>query len=238
MAAEPDLTARIPSWVADHVADDGLRALDLLEPGTLGPLLGRRWPAAAPSVAATLWWYSASSTLMLVPVAQMLTTGRAFDMRAAALTIRLDESGTPDAVRSSSSVDGPDELGAALTEVCDRFVGAVSTVASVHPPSLWAIASDSLANRALDIGTALGRIGEATNMARQLAAAMPTPRFVDVDASGAATVAGTDDPAPGRRRFLQRSSCCLVFEVGDHMCSSCPRQRPETRLARLAALVR
>jgi hypothetical protein len=237
MAAEPDLIAGIPPWVADLVADDGVTTAELLEPATLGPLLGRRWPTASPSVAATLWWYSASSTFMLVPVAQMLATGRAFDMRPDAVMVRLDDTGTPDAVRSSGWIDEPAELGAALTEMCGRFVDAVSTTASVHPPSLWAIASDSLANRALDVGTALGRIGEATELARQLATGLPTPRFVDVDALRAAEPADGDDPAPGRRRFLQRSSCCLVFEVGDHKCSSCPRQRPETRLARLAALV-
>ncbi|GGG08788.1 Fe-S oxidoreductase [Rhodococcoides trifolii] len=237
MASEPDLTAPALPWLADYLAADGMPAGQLVHPHTLGPLLGRRWPEADPAVAATLWWYSTSSTFMLVPVAQMLTTGRAFDMRTSALTVHLDDAGVPDSVASSAWIDDPASLGSALAQLCETFIDTVGTLGVVHRPSLWAIASDSLANRALDVGTALGRIGDATDLARELSAGMPTPRFVDIDADGTSSVAGSEEPADGTRRFLRRSSCCLVFEVGDHKCSSCPRQTPQTRITRLAALV-
>jgi hypothetical protein len=83
---------------------------------------------------------------------------------------------------------------------------------------LWAIATDSLANRLLALGRALGDVPRVTGLAAPLAAAvspqLPAPRYVDV--AGA--------------RFTRRTSCCLLYRVPhEPMCTSCPRRPPAER---------
>jgi hypothetical protein len=48
---------------------------------------------------------------------------------------------------------------------------------------------------------------------------LPRPRYVTV----------------GRTPAVKRVSCCLIYEVGNPKCVSCPRQKPEEREARLRA---
>ena len=90
---------------------------------------------------------------------------------------------------------------------------------------LWAIATDSLANRLLAVGRALGDVPRATALAGPLAAAigapLPAPRYVDVRGR------------PGTRR----ASCCLLYRVpGEPLCTSCPRRPPAERRILLEGL--
>jgi ferric iron reductase protein FhuF len=83
---------------------------------------------------------------------------------------------------------------------------------------LWAIATDSVANRLLALGRAVGDVARATALAAPLAAAvgapLPVPRYVDV----------------GGVPFTRRASCCLLYRVPhEPMCISCPRRPPEER---------
>ena len=83
---------------------------------------------------------------------------------------------------------------------------------------LWAIAVDSIANRLLALGRAVGDVPGATALAGPLAAAigapLPAPRYEDV----------------GGARFTRRASCCLLWRVpGEPLCTSCPRRRPAER---------
>lgn len=164
------------------------------------------------STAGVLWWYSASSVL-LGPVAETFVRGgRAADPALRSLTLFVHADGRVLDARASSFVDRrsvPVRL-AALLDVC---VTSVSAVSGAPRRALWAIASDSLANRVL-------WAGGATASATALAAddRLPAPRFVDV--------AG--------QRVVRRSSCCLIFESpGQQKCTSCPRQLPDDRLRRL-----
>lgn len=101
---------------------------------------------------------------------------------------------------------------AGLVETC---VAAVAAASGASARALWAIASDSLANRVLWAGG-----GEAEAVALAVDDRFPAPRIVEV--------AG--------QRVVRRASCCLVYESpGQQKCVSCPRQRPDDRLRRLHA---
>jgi ferric iron reductase protein FhuF len=83
---------------------------------------------------------------------------------------------------------------------------------------LWAIATDSLADRLLALGRAVGDVPRVTALAAPLADAvgppLPAPRYEDV--------AG--------RRFVRRASCCLLYRVpGWPLCTACPRRAPAER---------
>jgi ferric iron reductase protein FhuF len=83
---------------------------------------------------------------------------------------------------------------------------------------LWAIAADSLANRLLALGRALGEERRVTALAAPLAAdvgpPLPVPRYVDV--------AGV--------RFTRRVSCCLLYRLPpEPLCTSCPRRPADER---------
>ena len=228
MAAE-SAVARIERSTADalgtpvmqpgeHIALRDLADIDLLT-----SLVGKLLPRADPRVSATLWWYSSTSALMSTVASQLLVTGSAIDPRSA--TVALD-GGVVSAMTGTEVLHGSHAVRGALELVCSQLITILASIADGHEASMWAIASDSLANRALDAGVELGRIGEATSLAAALAPrAMPTPRYVDVEAGGVG------------RRFVRRNSCCLVLEMGQAKCISCPRQRPEVRARRLATLL-
>ncbi len=159
---------------------------------------GRRFGCTDRRVNGTLWWYSESSTLVALPTVELLRDGPALETVAADLRRTFESVITPLALVSGAGV-----------------------------PALWAIASDSVGNRALDAGAAAGSPAAgaelAVTLAEHIGAPLPIPRFVDV----------------GARRFLRRSSCCLIYRTAagsDATCVSCPHQRPEVRAARLAAL--
>jgi FhuF-like iron-sulfur protein len=167
----------------------------------------------APAVG-VLWWYSASSVLLGPAVESYVRGGPVADPALDATTLYLHPDGRvldARAARTTSREDVVPRLGAALTTA----VGAVAAASGARARALWAIATDSLANRVLWAG------GDAA-VAAELAAAgpMPLPRYVPV--------AGT--------RVVRRASCCLIYEApGQRKCVSCPRQHPDERRARLVA---
>ncbi len=162
-----------------------------------------------------LWWYSASSVLLGPPAETYVRGGPAADPALASLTLFLHPDGRVLDARSASTVDRaelPKRLGAVL-EMC---VDAVAAPSGASVPTLWAIATDSLANRVL-------WAGGSPDVALELAAdsRLPRPRYVEV--------AG--------RRVVRRASCCLIYEApGQQKCTSCPRQHPDERLRRLRSL--
>lgn len=165
--------------------------------------------------AGVLWWYSTSSVL-LGPVASTYVQGgpvAAPDL--AAMTLAVHRDGRVLDARSSSVVFRA-VAPARVADLVERCVDAVVSASGAPVRSLWAIASDSLANRVLWAG---GTEADA----RALAAdpRFPAPRFVAV----------------GTQRVVRRTSCCLVYESpGEQKCVSCPRQRPDDRLRRLRAV--
>jgi ferric iron reductase protein FhuF len=202
--AVPAVRLADPAWTAARLAERGVRTgTDDLR------------------VLATVWWYSASSVL-LTPALAGLVTGVPVSARLADTTVWTLTGGLPVAATSSApAVDPVAELREALAAV----VTAVAEAGRMRERPLWAIATDSLANRLLAVGRALGDVERATALAGPLAAAiggpLPAPRYVDVRG----------------RRYTRRASCCLLYRVpGEPLCTSCPRRPPAERQILLEGL--
>ncbi|MGW6375917.1 (2Fe-2S)-binding protein [Rhodococcus sp. NPDC055112] len=208
----------------------------------------RRWACQDPRVCATLWWYSASSTLLSVPASMLLATGLAPDPALEGLTCTLRPDGYLGTIRSEVGIRDDEVLAERIGAALAPIIAALSELSGAGVRSLWAIATDSLGNRALDAGTALGSpvLGSAlaVRLADLIGAEMPRPRFVDVGRGGLTGADPLAAPAPVSRRVIRRSSCCLIYETEPDpvaaegvKCTSCPRQQPSVRAARLGALL-
>lgn len=195
-----------PRWLARRVEDTG-----------------RRWNHDDPRVNGILWWYSASSTLVAAPLAMLLATGRAPDPRPGRLSVSLQPNGYLQSARSDRLLPSVAAFADALVEAHGEVIAALAEVSGAAPRALWAIATDSIANRALEAGRATGE--EDRGVTLELAVCRPpllSARFIDVE-------------GPERtRRFVRRSSCCLIYVATDGgKCASCPRRAPDDRRAEL-----
>jgi hypothetical protein len=169
-------------------------------------------------VSATLWWYSVS-TVLLTPALAGLVTGRLLSPRLTDTVVHSLPGYVPIAATTcaaSRTSDVVDELDATLSVV----VAAVAEAGRMRERPLQAITTDTLANRLLALGRAIGDVPAATALAAPLAAALglPAPRYVDVPAGG------------GTVRFTRRASCCLIDRLPhEPTCTSCPAREPATR---------
>ncbi len=184
---------------------------------------GKRWNCRDTRVNGTLWWYSASSTLAFVAVATAMVTGEAPDPALDTARCFLRPNGYLGGTSTERTIPG-ELLAPALDAAFTGIIDVLADASGARRQALWAIASDSIANRSLDVGAALGdrMLGSrfATSLIGDMKATLPTPRFLDV--------AG--------RRFTQRCSCCLLYETGGaDKCTSCPRRTPPDRLRGLEA---
>ena len=170
-----------------------------------------RFRLADAATSGVLWWYSASSVL-LGPVAETYVRGgRVADPALGATTLFVHPDGRVLDARSSGTVDRA-AAPAAVAATVATCVSSVATASGASTRALWAIATDSLANRVLWAGGA----AEAAELACD--ERFPVPRFVEI----------------GSRTVVRRASCCLVYESpGQQKCVSCPRQTPDDRLRRL-----
>ncbi len=182
-----------PSWLAAQLA-----------------ATARRYRLTRDRSVGVLWWYSASSVLLGPPAETYVRGGPVAD--PGSVTLLLHPDGRVLDARPGATVDRP----AAPNVVADLVAACVAAVAAASGAgarALWAIATDSLANRVL-------WAGGTPSHAEALAAdeRFPAPRYVEV--------AG--------QRVVRRSSCCLLYEApGQQKCVSCPRQTPDDRLRRL-----
>jgi hypothetical protein len=192
-------------------------ATALTDPGWLREqldLTARRFRVDA-RTAGVLWWYSASSVL-LGPVASSYVRGGPVAAPSLdTMTLFVHPDGRLLDARSTSVVFRA-VAPARVAELVELCVDAVVSPSGAPVRSLWAIASDSLANRVLWAGGA-----EADAVALASDQRFPVPRIVAV----------------GGQHVVRRASCCLVYESpGEQKCVSCPRQRPDDRLRRLHAV--
>jgi len=176
-----------------------------------------------PRVAATVWWYSASSVLLTPPLAG-LATGTLLSARLADVELSVLSDGLQVAAVAGAAGGDP---AADLRTTLAAVVAAVAEAGRMRARPLWAIATDSIAGRLLDLGRALGDVPAVTALAAPLVAAvgppLPPPRYVDV----------------GRARFVRRASCCLLYATpSGSLCTSCPRRPPPERSALLEAAAR
>lgn len=178
------------------------------------------WRTEDERVAGTLWWYTASSVLFGTSLQAWALDGSLRHPALEHLSFTLGTGGVPADLRSDWDCTDLDELGdawrATLTAVIEGLAGA----GGLRTRPLWAIASDSLANRSLDAGAGAGSARRGADFAVELAARigpeLPRPRFVEVSS----------------RLFCRRSSCCLIYLTGQSgKCISCPRRDPEERRA-------
>lgn len=168
-----------------------------------------------PRVLATVWWYSVSSVL-LTPVLAGLVTGVRLSARLEDTALH-ELAGHVPVAATAAAGNGPDvadELRTTLAAV----VAAVAEAGRMRERPLWAVATDSLANRLLALGQAQRDVARATALAVPLASAvgppLPVPRYEDVAGS----------------RFVRRASCCLLDRTsGMPTCTSCPRRPPRER---------
>jgi ferric iron reductase protein FhuF len=215
-APQAEVAARVPGAAAlGLVAPPGAQvvpATHLADPGWTADrvtALGQRYRSDDRRVLATVWWYSASAVL-LSPALAGRAVGRPLSARLADTTLSALAGGT--LVAATSAARGGD-LAAELRAALAAAIGAVAEAGGVRPRPLWAIAADSIGNRLLALGRALGDVPGVTALAGPLAAAvgdpLPVPRYVDV--------AGV--------RFVRRVSCCLLYRLPpEPLCTSCPRR--------------
>ncbi|SFA90290.1 FhuF 2Fe-2S C-terminal domain-containing protein [Amycolatopsis marina] len=207
-----------------------LPATAFTDPGWLREDLdraARMYGNSTSRVLGTIRWYSASSVLVAPSVESLVLAGTALDPSLSAVTVDVLPDGRLPGARSNRVLGGDvGELGAAFGSALGAAVRAIAAVTGASERSLWAIAGDSICNRLLWSGTASGDVASAMALAMPLLAAidprLPEPRFAKV----------------GRTPIVRRASCCLIYEAtGGEKCTSCPRQTPAVREARLRSLL-
>ncbi|NLE80327.1 MAG: hypothetical protein GX610_12230 [Rhodococcus sp.] len=216
------------TFPAEHMADTEWMAARVAD-------TGRRWRSTDRRVNGTLWWYSASSTVTGIPVATALVTGFAANPRLTDAKAFLRSDGYLGGLTTASFIPADEDLSQladVLTSTLTDLIAALSEASGVRPRALWAIVTDSVANRALDAGDACGDRAIGSDFAHRLVdgmrragAPMPQPRFVDVERDGRT------------KCFTQRASCCLIYEARENKCVSCPKRLPSERIADLRKLV-
>lgn len=197
-------------------------------------LQARRWPSVDRRVLATLWWYSVSQVFLTPTLASLFVTGSALSPRPADVELHCLPDGRILTARSTAVLRGPDVMESVAAALRDSFgmaIPAVADAGATRERPLWALATDSLANRLLWLGRASGAVDHSTALAASLVqligSPMPAPRYVDV---------ARPAPRAGTVRFVRRGSCCLVYlEQGEAKCASCPRMSPDSREALLRA---
>ncbi len=184
-------------------------ALAITDSGWLGAQIeatARRYRHGRLPDIGVLWWYSASSVLLGLPVESR-------DPGLDSVTLYLHPDGRILDARSAAVLD---DVGERLAAALSVSIDAVVRQTGAPRRALWAIATDSLANRVLWAGKSPA---VAERLAAGVGPALPMPRYVEV--SG--------------RLVVRRASCCLIYLApGQAKCTSCPRQTPEERLRRLS----
>ncbi|MFI7589905.1 (2Fe-2S)-binding protein [Spongisporangium articulatum] len=251
----------------DEVHEASLRAFPLLRNVLLGPypsahvetepvdgalLLDREWLTARVDeamrlwgtadrrVAATLWWYNASSTFVATGATALLVTGAAPDPRPETLRMTLRRTGYagyPARVRSDRMCGAAEAFGAALHDGFDPVMRVLAGVSGAGHRPLWSVLTDSLANRLLVVARKLG--GPDVDALAALSARVtgaapyaPTARLSVTRDEVLEEVLGESRPV----EYVRRGSCCLLYEVpGEGKCANCPRQAPDVRERRVLA---
>ncbi|MBA3800942.1 MAG: (2Fe-2S)-binding protein [Geodermatophilaceae bacterium] len=195
-------------------------------------LQAQRWPSVDRRVLATLWWYSVSQVFLTPTLASLFVTGCALSPRPADVELHCLPDGRIFTARSTAVLvesDVVDSVAAALRDGLAMAIPEVARAGATRERPLWALATDSLANRLLWLGRTSGAVDRATSLATTLVQLigppMPAPRYVDIQRR---------PPRAGTVRFVRRGSCCLVYlEPGEAKCASCPRISPVSREALL-----
>lgn len=166
----------------------------------------RRYPLGDRATLGVLWWYSASIVLL-----GPFVNGK--DPALRAITLLMQPDGR---VLDARSAPFSGSAAPRVREMLTTVISSIAKVSGARSRQLWAITTDSLANRLLWVR----RTASAQDIAAAIGPELPRPRYVEVNG----------------REFVRRGSCCLIYQgTSTAKCTSCPRQTPETRLERLKA---
>jgi FhuF 2Fe-2S C-terminal domain len=158
--------------------------------------------------------------VLVGPAVEGLVAGTPVDPALDAVELDLVADGRFLGARSTRRLDGGlPELGATLTGALGTAITTIAAVSGARKRALGAIATDSIGNRLLWTSDPERAMTLAGPLVEAIDLDLPKPRFVRV----------------GRTPAVRRASCCLIYEVGNPKCVSCPRQTPEEREARLRA---
>jgi hypothetical protein len=212
---------------------------------------------ARPEVLGTIWWYSLSSVLVAPALESLVaaTEGGTSPVPAGHAQHSASDpmahpvppggpaaGGSPRPALADPSLDameidlladgrflgarstrplagGLPELGAAFRKALGAAIATIAAVTGARARALGAIATDSIGNRLLWTPDPERAMALAEPLVAAIGLDLPKPRFVRV----------------GRTPAVRRASCCLIYEVGNPKCVSCPRQTPAEREARLRA---
>src|SRR5699024_2562818 len=108
-------------------------------------------------VLGTIRWYSISAELVGPTIESWVRTGVALDPSLDAVTVDVLDDGRVTGASSARSLSGEiAEVGAALGSALSAAIDTISEVSGAARPALWAVAGDSISNRLLWAGVAVG----------------------------------------------------------------------------------
>lgn len=142
----------------------------------------------------------------------------------------------PEEIVSSYQESGKN-LGLSITPI----ITALCALTGMRPAPLWAVATDGIIQPAMAAGNEEYETGKAIDIAHELHAGLqqatsvklPTLRVEQIVNGAVLPISDGEEP-----EFLiaHRSSCCMIYHSPDAgVCTSCPHQPKEQRLARLIA---
>jgi hypothetical protein len=163
--------------------------------------------------AGTLWW-SMSVYVLLGGVVDAVAVGR-IPPHPEPEAFELGPEGAVAAVAPRRVT--PDDLAGSCRELMRSVIEPVSRISGAGERSLWAVASDALANRALDTHGRRHSHDGVLALCDAIGPILPRPRLVMVHGQA----------------FVRRNSCCLycVTPLSDGPCSTCPHRNPRERRA-------
>lgn len=194
-------------------------------------LRGYIWGIDDQFVLGTLWWYSASTWLVIPTVTSWFSTGRALSARLDDLLLFHHPDSRISGARSTRlGPDTLDELGSQLRESMGEVISTVASIIGKGERRLWSFVVDAITGRMLWAAEQTRRTEVVEDAAERLVAAigqdLPRPRLTRLS-----------NPTIGELSGLRvrRGSCCLLYQVPENAkCRGCPRQLPADRLRRLA----
>lgn len=191
----------------------------------------QRWATTDRHTLASLWWYSASHSILAMAFSTWLADG----------TMVIPRPDDPVAIRTSDGYlagwipqmardldSGLNEL----TQMISPIIAGLSKTSGRSCAPYWSLASDAPAMAATAISIRLParqrlrvwRQLEAFHLSWQRFAPIPRLRLLESELrSGSATLTAPVDTTPPPRAY-RRNSCCLLYRVpGEKNCRNCPK---------------
>lgn len=193
--------------------------------------------------AAQLWFYSLLGSVTAPAVTAMVCSEEIINLGLDSGVLFNRDEGQgywfgfrPEATVSSYHAAGKN-LGLSITPI----IAALCAATGMRPAPLWAVAADGVIQPAMAAGNDEYETNKAVQIARELHAGLQQatsvklpPLRVEQIVDGA--VLPINDEEEPEFLIAHRSSCCMIYHSPDAgVCTSCPHQPKEQRLALLIA---